>query len=291
MLENALHHPNPFVRRGSKFLLQNPRSIRGHFTGLDAFKNSPPTLINSVPKSGTHLLEQIISSLPGRKTYGAFLASMTSSFTFKQRSNSSIERFVKTFLPDEVIRSHPFHTDAVAKLLEERNVAQYFIHRDPRDVVVSEAHYLKEMNKWHRLHRHFRNLPNIQSAIALAIRGLPDHDTLVYPDVNERYRQYTGWIADALTFPIRYEELCSDDRDQKIADIIRFFAAKTGQNVDVDEVSRDAIGRIDTDKSHTFRKGGSGRCREEFDDRLKDQFKEIAGELLISLGYESSLDW
>ena len=42
--------------------------------------------------------------------------------------------------------------------LAKKNVVHYFVYRDPRDVVISEAHYLREMNRWHRLAPYFRKL-------------------------------------------------------------------------------------------------------------------------------------
>ena len=295
LLDQSLHHKNPFVRRGTRFLLQVPRTLRGWTTSLPEFQRNPPTLVNSVPKSGTHLLEQIVASLPQRTNYGAFLTSMTSSFVFKERTQGNTEKFISSILPNELVRAHLFHEPHIAEMLQQRNTAQFFIYRDPRDVVVSEAHYLMGMNRWHRMHSHFRDLPDIKDAISLAICGLPmdaaGNRELQYPDIGTRFRRYKGWINDPATFSVRYEELCGDNREEKIKQMVRFFAKRSSDEFDLEQTASNAADRIDSGKSHTFRKGGSGRWREEFDDRLTGQFKEHAGELLIELGYETALDW
>ena len=46
-----------------------------------------------------------------------------------------------------------------------------------------------------------------------------------------------------------------------------------------------------TEFSGTFRKGGSGGWRREFTPRVKDEFKQKAGDWLVRLGYEKDNDW
>jgi hypothetical protein len=48
---------------------------------------------------------------------------------------------------------------------------------------------------------------------------------------------------------------------------------------------------IDPLRSPTFRSGRAGSWQEQFSDENKRLFKDVAGELLIRLGYERDLDW
>ena len=48
---------------------------------------------------------------------------------------------------------------------------------------------------------------------------------------------------------------------------------------------------ISPQKSGTFRKGKPGDWREHFSEANKGRFKEIAGDLLVRLGYEDSDQW
>ena len=48
---------------------------------------------------------------------------------------------------------------------------------------------------------------------------------------------------------------------------------------------------IEPRKSHTFRSGKTGGWREYFKDEHKQLFKDVAGNLLVELGYEDSNDW
>jgi hypothetical protein len=51
------------------------------------------------------------------------------------------------------------------------------------------------------------------------------------------------------------------------------------------------VDAIQPRKSHTFRSGKTGGWREHFKDENKKLFKEVAGDLLVRLGYEENNDW
>ena len=50
-------------------------------------------------------------------------------------------------------------------------------------------------------------------------------------------------------------------------------------------------GSINPSRSPTFRSGKTGEWRKHFTPEHKKIFKDVAGELLIRLGYEKDTDW
>jgi hypothetical protein len=48
---------------------------------------------------------------------------------------------------------------------------------------------------------------------------------------------------------------------------------------------------IDPGRSYTFRAGKTGEWRKHFSADHKNKFKEIAGDLLVRLGYEEDQGW
>jgi hypothetical protein len=48
---------------------------------------------------------------------------------------------------------------------------------------------------------------------------------------------------------------------------------------------------IQPKKSHTFRSGKTGGWKNHFTDAHKKLFKDVAGDLLVQLGYEKDNDW
>ena len=48
---------------------------------------------------------------------------------------------------------------------------------------------------------------------------------------------------------------------------------------------------INPTKSPTFRSGKTGEWKKYFKDEHRQVFKQVAGDLLVRLGYESNYDW
>jgi hypothetical protein len=81
-------------------------------------------------------------------------------------------RFLSGLVSGELVRAHLHHSPEAERAAAEQGIAHFFIYRDPRDVAVSEAHYLRSMNRWHKLHPHFKRLPSFDQALSLCIEGL-----------------------------------------------------------------------------------------------------------------------
>jgi hypothetical protein len=292
VLRRGLSSRNGLVRKGCALALHVPKWATRFHAGAEDFQGLPPVLANSFPKSGTHLLDQIVTGLPGRRNFGAFLSSMTSSFQFRERTDASVKRFIAGTVPGEIVRGHLFYDDAYVANLAERNFVHYIIYRDPRDVVASEAHYLREMNRWHRLHPYFRRLPSLEDAISLSINGFePPIPGLFHPNVRERFRRYEQWLGHEGCLPIRFEELRSEEMPRVVRRMAEFYAARTTSPLDVDTCVTAMIAAVAPERSHTFRKGVKGGWREKFTPEDRCRFAEVAGDLLVQLGYETDDSW
>lgn len=284
-------HKNRIGRKVFAAFRQVSRAVKRWPCDPGAFAARPPILANSFPKSGTHLLTQILDAFPDRRSYGSLITSVPS-ITYRERSPRGHARLLRLIVPGEVVTAHLFHEPLYQALLTQKRCVHFFIFRDLRDVVVSEAHYLTFMNPWHRLHRHFRAREPAER-IALAISGFRDPSAPCrYPDVAARFARYAGWLEQSDVFPVRYEELATADRrEQVVADMVRFYSDGAGLPCDLDTVVASAIRNIRPHHSHTFRRGKVGGWRGELTPRLKDLFKRVAGDLLVDLGYERDLDW
>jgi hypothetical protein len=291
-LVEGLHHRNGVVRKTCAFALRAPKAFARRRATAENYQNVPPVLANSFAKSGTHLLDQIVAGLPGRVNYGTFLASLTSSFQMRPRSSENICGCIDAFVPGEIVRGHLYYDDRYQAALEATNVVHYFIYRDPRDVVASTSHYLRHMNRWHRLAKTFRALKSDEEGIMLAIVGLPPGaPEYLFPDVATRFRDFDGWLNNPTVFAVQFEELVGEGRDAKLAAMVDFYAARTPTPVDREATVREIINQIDPKKSHTFRAGKKGGWRNSFTPELTAAFKRVAGDLLIQLGYERDHSW
>jgi hypothetical protein len=266
--------------------------VKRRFAADDgAYARSPPVLANAFPKSGTHLLLQILESLPGTTHYGSFIAT-TPTLTFVERSRSAHLRLLERIAPGELLPAHLYYRSEHHELLTRKHCVHYFIYRDPRDVVVSEAHYLTHMNRWHRLHRHFKNLPSDEARIMFSILGNQAHQTPYdYPDIAERFERYRGWLNHSTVLGVRFEDLVSERRTATVRAVIRFYLERSGSCGSADELVERALCGIDSARSHTFREGKVGGWKTRLTVEHRRQMARVAGQLLIDLGYESGLEW
>lgn len=271
------------VGRKAKAVAQRvPRTVRRWRARPHDYSENPPVVVTTVPKSGTHLVHQIATALPGTVDYGTFIAT-TVSWRRKPRSVATLCRLIDKLAPGEVVRAHLIHTPEVVSALQAKNACVVFVYRDPRDVIVSETHYLADAAPWHSLHRAFAPLTPSQR-IDLAITGLPKAPEL-YPDVAERYHWYEGWLEDA-GIAVRFEDLVGDQRDRVVEEIIRSYAKVSSGDVDVPATASGAIRAIAPERSHTFRKGQAGGWREVFTEDQLNQFNRIASATLERYGYQ-----
>jgi hypothetical protein len=283
---------NALIRKSAKYMMCLPRAVERLKASKSDYEHNPPVIINSFPKSGTHLLLQIAQAFPGVHDWGNFAASLGSSFFYHKVNESTLCGKLRRLAPGELCGGHIFYSEQMRKTTEQTNAVHLFIYRDPRDVAVSEAYYLTNMNKWHRLSKYFRNLPDMQSRIMFAIAGGREADfSYYYPDIKKRFADYQNWLSDGNTLAVRYEDLISERRPEVVREIVKFYLKKSNADVDQDYCVRSALDNINPNKSHTYRKGKKGGWRNEFTDEHKKAFKEIAGDLLIGLKYEKDSDW
>lgn len=284
MHESLSRHRNALVRQVARRSLSVPHGLAlGRHRRSPTVGGIPPILANAFPKSGTHLLDQVLRAVPGSCDYGRFLASLTSSRSFKPRGAGSIARALDRSLPGEVLRAHLHHDRDLASQLRGRGFVTAFVHRDLRDVAISEAHYLRDANRWHRLHRHFARL-DLDAAIALAIKGLPAHVEPNYPDIAARWGLYAGWMHEPGVITVRFESLVSHP-ERATRDLAGQLVALLPSLPPVEELAARMWAAIRPAASHTFRSGRAGGWRSELSERNGRIFEEVAGPLLVELGY------
>lgn len=245
---------NAVLRKGLGFL--NEPVARGErlFLRQSAYDTRPPVFANSLPKSGTHLLLQATRVLPRTRYLGRFIAT-SPSLTQREKSPEQLARAVSRILPGETLGSHLYHAPEVAAQLARMNALHLFIYRDPRDVITSEAYYLAEMNRWHRMYKHFNKLSDDKSRLTLALDGL-DHR---YPECNARLLPYAGWLQDPNTLAIRYEDIAGPHQQRELTRIAEAYRSRGGSDVAAARLVEVMTRAIDPQKSHTFRRGGSGK--------------------------------
>ena len=253
----------------------------------------PALFANSFPKSGTHLLTQVLA---GFTKLGPFAETGLPAVTMFDGATGAA-RPVSELLPQltrlrygDIGYGHLHALPEMVEALCKPGVAPFFILRDPRDVVVSHVFYISELAPDHNLHQYYARMESFEAKLMTSIRGLPDAE-FDFPDIAGRFQPYVGWLDRPEVLPLRFEDFLSDRQEalrQIISHVIERGWAFSG---DLDQAADVLAGVIDPHRSPTFRSGRSGGWREHFTPEHKDVFKQLAGDLLIRLGYEEDLEW
>jgi len=252
-----------------------------------------PTLLGiSFPKSGTHLLDQILLGFSNVAPYSKRLHS----FYAEYESESGVKRAPEQALawldslgPRDVASAHLFaRPEAVARVCSPKFIP-YFIFRDPRDVVVSHVFYVTEMEKNHVHHAYYQSLSDFNARLHASILGRPDAD-VDFPNIAERFAPYIDWLNRPEVLAIHFEDLIHD-RAATLTRILDHFLTHISLPSPRELILETLESSINPAKSPTFRSGKTGEWSNHFTEEHKKIFKDFAGDLLIRLGYEDNKDW
>jgi len=272
------------------------RSLRRARTRMEygSLSAAPILFANSFPKSGTHLLTQVLQGFA--KIGPAVDAGMPAVVTYdgptgKPRPLPDILKDLRRLRSGDISYGHLHAFPAVVQELTRTGVASFFIFRDPRDVVISHVHYVTEMNPNHVHHPYYtRTLASFDERLSVSILGRPDLDHL-FPDVWGRFEPYLDWLDKPEVLALRFEDFVTD-RVGTLRAVLEHAETRGFQlHVPKEQALRILNSSIAPEKSPTFRSGKVGKWRESFTEEHKTIFKEVAGDLLIRLGYEKDGNW
>lgn len=257
-----------------------------------SFDDVPPIFGNSKPKSGSHLLLQILNGFTQIMPYRYVDADPVRTITKEGRRKTQAEILWELeHVPRGVIGwGYVEATKENVSVLTQSGHVNYFIYRDPRDMLVSQVFFATDMHEEHGMHEYYNSLPDFAARLKVAITGI-DRDGLHMVSVKQRYEGVFEWLNTPSVMCLRFEDLINN-RDATLSAMLD-EVEKTGYKIPTprDQALPVLIEAIQPRKSHTFRSGKTGGWREYFTDEHKRVFKDLAGDLLVRLGYEKSNDW
>jgi len=259
--------------------------------GAETLAAMPVVLGNAIPKSGSHLLIQILLGLTkiGPFVNPGFPPINRDEANRKMNQIQMVKR-IKQMSGGDIGYSYLDCAPPYIDLLTAPQMAAIFIYRDPRDVVVSEIKYAADIQTKHDLHPYFNETLTLdEDRLKFVIRGshLPD---LPYSGVRERFTSYIGWLEQPV-LSLRFEDLVL--RNEAAYHSLLDYLAGYGFTpaVSRQEAIQVLMDSIAPKKSGTFRKGQPGGWKDVFTEANKALFKQEAGDILIRLGYEDDMEW
>jgi len=281
------------LKASPRSLLYRTEKLAQRIRFASQSQNDLPILLGiSFPKSGTHLLDQILLGFskvaPFSKRLHSFYAEYEGE-SGKKRTPEQALAWLDSLRPRDVASAHLFARDEAANRVCASAFIPYFIFRDPRDVVLSHVFYVTDMEARHVHHDYYASLPDFNARLNVSILGRPDIK-VEFPDIAARFAPYLGWLDHPEVLPIHFEDLIRD-RLSALNRIMDHFLAclplQTNRQLILDSLESS----INPTKSPTFRSGKTGEWKNLFTGEHKRIFKDVAGELLIKLGYEKNSDW
>jgi len=252
----------------------------------------PAVLGNAMPKSGSHLIIQV---LQGLTKIGPFVnpgfPPVNRTEDNRQISDEGILKVLSQMRPGDIGYGYIASKKIFVQALTRPGMASVFVYRDPRDMIVSHVFYATEMFPDHGMHRYYtENLSTMEERINAAIGGVTESG-FELKSVRARYDAYKDWLAQSEILCIRFEDLRLD-QDNTFNRILDFLEEKGFQTKITRQHAVEILGEVITpQKSGTFRKGKPGIWREHFTQKNVDFFKQSTGDLLVELGYEQNDDW
>lgn len=249
-------------------------------------KTNEKVFISSIPKCGTNLLIKLMSLLTDQ-------AYDTNSQNFLiideyQAKNSS---YTKYFL------THAIASPENINLIQNNNYKAIFILRDPRDQVVSFTHYIYKLSDyWPKL----CNLP-FNELLMLLITDISciknDHlwaipELYSFHSIDSFYQAYLPWTQQPFVYTTYFEKLVGPNgggsAEEQIIEIIN-ITNHIGIELTKNEAQRIADSLFGN--TGTFHEGRIGSWKNYFKQEHINTFKQVAGQLLIDLGYEKDFNW
>ena len=263
------------------------RFVKRSQYGAEAFNHAPIIFGNAMPKSGSHLLTQV---LEGVTELGPFVnpgyPPVNRSEDNRPINPEKVVKKLHEMRPGDFRYGYIHAVEPYTSILTQPNWATFFIYRDPRDMLVSHVFYATELNEKHGMHHYYtEKLSSMKDRLNAAIRGVTESGSEL-GSVTQRYQSYIGWLERPEVHCMKFEELVLN-QESTLRQLLDFLEQRGGR---INRRSEEAIQiirrHIDPKKSGTYRKGVPGGWREYFTEENLAVFNREAGDLLQRLGYE-----
>ena len=266
---------------------------RVRFAAMPEPEGGWPILLSiSFPKSGTHLLDQILLGFSKVAPFATRLHSFYAEYggdTGRRRTEAETRTWLDSLRPLDVTSAHLFATPLTISRVATPAFVPYFIFRDPRDVVVSHVFYVTEMEPRHVHHEYYQSLPDFSARLKASILGRAEAG-VEFPDIAARFAPYMGWLEQPAVLKIHFEDLVND-RAAALNDILDHFLDRVPLRTRRETMLAALESSINPNRSPTFRSGKTGEWKKYFTGEHKALFKSVAADLLVKLGYERDREW
>jgi hypothetical protein len=259
--------------------------------GEGALATAPIVIGNAMPKSGSHLLYQI---LLGLTKIGPFvdpgMPPLTRSANNTNLDEAQTHARIAELQAGDIAYGYFKVTKKLVNRLTKKGIASVFVSRDPRDVLVSHVFYATDLYPGHGMHAYYKALPDMESRINAAIEGV-QQEPYQLSSIRMKYEKYIDWTRTKGVLSLRFEDLILK-REISLGRLLDFlqtqgFSSKLTRDEEIEKLKK----AVEPKRSGTFRGGRVGDWRDHFTKNNIENFKKQTGDLVLQLGYEKDTNW
>ncbi len=288
-------HLNPTQARLAKQVSIYPRYLMQLHDARQGYKKYggryPQNIlfVAGLPKSGTTWLKKMLLCYPGFKEVlfpGESIHALALGGSHDYDLPDDLFRhFNKALI---CTRMHIHGSMQNVNVLKANNIRHVVLFRDLRDVAISHYFYVRQ-TPWHPEYLLYSKLDLKEGLKKFAERTLLGFVAWV--------RSWRENQDPDLCLEISYEQMLSDGSGV-MTEVAQHFELDSSVQTINDIIEKNSFKRIsggrkqgqENDKSF-FRKGIAGDWKNQFDEELKDLYKELIGDFLIEFNYEEDTNW
>lgn len=234
----------------------------------------------SIPKSGTHLLNKLIEKLTN--TEPLWIPPILTNNTLKALDNP-------------IYCAHLIANNQNINFISTKKPKCIFIYRDPRDQVVSFAYHIKKNGGIPEADMPLDKLISLlitDNQFLQTYGGFEAHYMNNIKTIADYYALFLPWKNNLDVYTTTFEKLVGPLGGGRIQDQL-YEISIIAQYLDIPISYSEIISIKETlfGDTFTFRSGKIGAWKQHFTHEHIAAFKEVAGQLLINLGYEKDLIW
>ncbi|MCF1420928.1 sulfotransferase domain-containing protein [Mangrovimonas futianensis] len=241
-------------------------------------KIGPKVILNSMPKSGTHLLESLFFQLPlmrhcGRKT---LKIETQNPLTLKLKIISSVKK-------GQFLLSHMQYHEDILNVSRENNIKIVHLIRDPRDVLISHLNYIEKMDKTQKSHQYLNQFDMRFDKLKAIVDG---REHIIEP-FKEVLNKFYPWTQESDVNLVKFESLIGVDGggssyEQKtvVKRICDFLSIEVSEN-QLDSICKE----IYSIKSSTFNKGKIGSWKVTLNEEEQNWINTVLQNEIEKYGY------
>ena len=227
-----------------------------------------PIVQITYPKSGSHLLGYAL----GLGTTPTWHKSSSCNYE-EFRTENEYNGIIRGFENPRGLWTHVPYSPSTWEVIEDRYHAYIFLRRDPRDIVVSIAHYVDKFPKTNLNYRRLGSVPLNQLAWH---RRVPE----IIKIVAKELPLFTPWYRGEVFFQAKYEDLI-DDRLAVLQKIEKYLQRRKITLGNLDE----AVGASHRRHPLSYRRAKYGDWKLEFNNEHVDLARELLTPVMEDLDY------